>query len=152
NAWAGEKMDQYLARLRQEQGKAEMITLAARHNGPLIKPGARIACNVVPAANTEPVQAVRMKYNDGTEEPVLFFSTAHSKLVAYGLQVLSFPLAATNSVRSQRQLTVARIENGVIKVSVNWMVLNHADYGGWRFEREPEKATTCPKCDRFKTV
>ncbi len=124
--------DRWAAENAEAQLQGNAVFEMAAVNAPLITPNSQINCNVRQASLGEGARGVKMKFKDGQEET----------FIAYGVQGILW---------TDRKLKVVKLENGKLVPSLHHLVWGRTN-GGWRFERQPELAKSCPRCDRFGNV
>jgi len=121
-------MEEHMSRVAEERARAAGITRAADANGNLVRANQTVSCD----GSGPQVSLVKMNFKDGTQGSYLVHGTR-------------------GPLHFDRRLHVLRFENGVLKSTPHHMVWG-LTYGGWRFERQPELAQSCPRCDRFGDV
>lgn len=125
-SWA-DRMADWQIQVAEAQARAAGINKAANRNAGVVKMGEKVDCR-----RQDKVQILSLKFKDGKS----------AEYIVTGTDVFTW---------INRKLTVAKIENGVPSATTH-QILFGATYGGWRWEREPEKASLGRSYNRFADV
>lgn len=124
--WA-DRMADWQIQVAEAQVRAAQINKVAKQNGGVVRMGQKIDCN-----GQDKVQLLNLKFKDGKSAEYIVVETDAYTWI-------------------NRKLTVAKIENGTPSATKH-QILFGASYGGWRWEREPEKASLGRSYNRFADV
>lgn len=126
SAWAN-RLEEWKVKTAEGQAMAVRMDMAVRQNAKILKAGEPVNCS-----QPGQVQVLRLSYRDGRTDSVLLI----------GKDIYNW---------INRKVTAAHIENGAVKASTH-QILFSANHGGWRWEREPEKANLGSQYNRFADV